>query len=479
MNKLIKEPAILIAITSFNILFLLSSIMMFVIGKIPAGVILSFLFLVGIILVVKGYIENRRELVENVAHDIIYSLKECGLNKFALDDFKTYSSKCLTDACERVYERCAIKALQDNVITDKERQALATLGDRLELTKTQTSLIEKRIKQNKYKSELDVRLADGIITKRENRELQELRRTMGLSEKEALDATGTTVIQGYNALFRRFAQDGILTDEEFIELENYAQATGLSPAEAAKISNKEAKSLYHRTVTMICQDGEITDKEKAILRRLERLLMLSKDDISCFTEEIERTITLSNIRKGNLPRVRTNAMLDSTEICHWQSRCMYRYITPSGDYKDFPGELYVTNERIIFNAPEKAFEFKPRKIIGITVRKKSVELNCSTRVGQGYYFLEESELLGAILETLIRRYSRELLPEGQDKSRHIADSVKVAVWQRDGGKCVKCRANDYLEFDHIIPFSKGGANTEKNIQLLCRRCNLEKGDDLI
>jgi 5-methylcytosine-specific restriction endonuclease McrA len=33
-----------------------------------------------------------------------------------------------------------------------------------------------------------------------------------------------------------------------------------------------------------------------------------------------------------------------------------------------------------------------------------------------------------------------------------------------------------LEFDHIIPHAKGGANTEGNVRLLCRRCNNEKGD---
>ncbi|MEW6358135.1 MAG: HNH endonuclease, partial [Planctomycetota bacterium] len=61
----------------------------------------------------------------------------------------------------------------------------------------------------------------------------------------------------------------------------------------------------------------------------------------------------------------------------------------------------------------------------------------------------------------------------------IKAHVKVAVWQRDGGKCVRCGAADYLEFDHIIPFSKGGASTENNVQLLCRRCNLKKGDELV
>ena len=57
----------------------------------------------------------------------------------------------------------------------------------------------------------------------------------------------------------------------------------------------------------------------------------------------------------------------------------------------------------------------------------------------------------------------------------IPKNVKMEVWQRDGGKCVQCGSNENLEYDHIIPFSKGGANTTRNLQLLCESCNRSKG----
>ena len=61
-----------------------------------------------------------------------------------------------------------------------------------------------------------------------------------------------------------------------------------------------------------------------------------------------------------------------------------------------------------------------------------------------------------------------------NRSRHISQKVKDKVWNRDGGQCVECGSNEDLEFDHIIPHSKGGANTYRNIQLLCEPCNREK-----
>lgn len=60
----------------------------------------------------------------------------------------------------------------------------------------------------------------------------------------------------------------------------------------------------------------------------------------------------------------------------------------------------------------------------------------------------------------------------------IPDDVKVFVWQRDKGRCVRCGSNKNLEFDHIIPVIMGGSNTARNIQLLCESCNREKGGHL-
>jgi len=65
--------------------------------------------------------------------------------------------------------------------------------------------------------------------------------------------------------------------------------------------------------------------------------------------------------------------------------------------------------------------------------------------------------------------------ENIDHARLIPTSIKLAVWKRDRGKCVKCGSRDNLHFDHVIPYSRGGSSlVSENIQILCARHNLEK-----
>jgi hypothetical protein len=66
-----------------------------------------------------------------------------------------------------------------------------------------------------------------------------------------------------------------------------------------------------------------------------------------------------------------------------------------------------------------------------------------------------------------------------DHNRLIPTSVKLAVWKRDRGRCVKCGSQDNLHFDHIIPYSKGGSSlVAENIQILCARHNIAKKDNI-
>ncbi len=85
---------------------------------------------------------------------------------------------------------------------------------------------------------------------------------------------------------------------------------------------------------------------------------------------------------------------------------------------------------------------------------------------------------------LERKVRQQMMEEGAIEKLHtkrrekIPQDVQDSVWNRDGGKCVQCGSSEKLEFDHIIPHSKGGANTYRNLQLLCEKCNREKSNKI-
>ncbi|MGE0200066.1 MAG: HNH endonuclease [Candidatus Melainabacteria bacterium] len=50
------------------------------------------------------------------------------------------------------------------------------------------------------------------------------------------------------------------------------------------------------------------------------------------------------------------------------------------------------------------------------------------------------------------------------------------VMHRDGYTCQYCGKRSELTIDHVIPRSKGGRDTWKNVVVACQQCNVKKGD---
>lgn len=59
----------------------------------------------------------------------------------------------------------------------------------------------------------------------------------------------------------------------------------------------------------------------------------------------------------------------------------------------------------------------------------------------------------------------------------IPPAVQRAVRERDGQRCRYCASTEGpFELDHIVPHSRGGADTVSNLVVACRVCNARKSD---
>jgi len=71
--------------------------------------------------------------------------------------------------------------------------------------------------------------------------------------------------------------------------------------------------------------------------------------------------------------------------------------------------------------------------------------------------------------------------ESRRQGRYIPFRSKMRVVRRDNYTCQHCGKHlldNEVEFDHIIPISRGGSSGEHNVRLTCHACNREKTDNV-
>lgn len=273
--------------------------------------------------------------------------------------------------------------------------------------------------------------------------------------------------------------DGVLTEEEESHLKAKVEVAGLDWDSIIQTCHTSARGFVSHVLADAISDGEVTAEEEATLWRYVKLFKL--EGVSeTISSTINRVRTLQALQNNELPKP------IPCEGVHWLTSGEAIYISTQGVRSSLKpgapppmGKFYVTSERVSFISDKKPVEYRITQIRDAGHSGTNALKIVTATKGLDTFFVPDADITAELINCLNRLNNRTASPPAGDSlsdRKRIPRDVRNAVWIRDAGLCVECGADDYLEFDHVIPVSKGGSNTLQNIQLLCRRCNVTKSD---
>ncbi|BEK86402.1 TerD family protein [Nocardia seriolae] len=245
-------------------------------------------------------------------------------------------------------------------------------------------------------------------------------------------------------------------------------------ADALDLLRPLAHDHLERLVAFTFADGTVGPEDLDDFDETVAELSLSGPLIEDLRRRMHRGRMLTRLRSGELPLAQTTGLhLDPDERVHLNIPAAHIRQLARGP-KRTEGRLIVSNRKLRFTGSDAGTEMPWARVVSVTSADGLVEVSATSARGGALLEVADPDFVAAAMEGALRIAKRLALAPGRRDSRTIPADVKAVVWQRDGGKCVECGAAHYLEFDHIIPISRGGATSAANLQILCRGCNRTK-----
>jgi hypothetical protein len=353
----------------------------------------------------------------------------------------------------------------------------------VDLPANEAKSLQHHVARDRFAVALAKAMDDGVLDDNEASYLEEISQsvecTLGEFVGQYFQAEGENFLRG---MFAACTEGGELADDVWDRLLKTTQRLGMSNEVLAAAILPQSERFVEHVLADAKSDGVLSENEDAQLTSLIKKLALPPSSQSYFARSLAALRTIRLASQGKLPVVRSplGTAIRSGEIVHLHepARWNQRRILRNGDrWEEHFGDLTITDNRLLFSSDTKSFDVRFSRIVRHSGSTGEIRLQRMEKPESVIQLTEDEPIAYAILEGAIALANQtRLTRQGGTPTRHIPREIRQRVWQRYGGRCAECSAAQYLEFDHIIPVAKGGSNSDTNVQLLCRGCNLKKSD---
>ncbi len=387
------------------------------------------------------------------------------------------------EVIERLFKKCVERAWSDGELSETESRSLKWIGQKIGLSDSEANRLMVDRALDEFDKIFCESLNDGQIDDREQALLQRVAAACDSTPQLLIQSRFQQQGEGFiRNLFVECWKDGKLDSEEWNSIKTTMTMIGMTEPEFRTAIQAPAKQIIEHSLADFQSDGEISKGEEHWLEWMLNNLIWDRDFSSYVRGQITETKLFSAIVAGQLPSINppNGVALRAGELVHYCGPSDFSSVrrrSKSTSTQLTCGSVIITDDRMVFVSPESSFQILHTRVLGFSHYRNGFDLQCSGK-GAGFYdFGDGNRLACAIWLVAIGKANQTIVAKRDDRvNRHIPRDVRQRVWQKYGGRCAECSADQYLEFDHIVPIAKGGSNGENNVQLLCRRCNNAKSD---
>lgn len=394
-----------------------------------------------------------------------------------------HTSRDLGAAKRILFHKLLNRAWDDGKITPAEQKALKSYAEQIELPTEATSTIYRETAMQRFAIVFSQAMEDGVLDAHEIASLENVTRSVGMGLQEFVRGYFQNESERFLAgLFTACTEGGVLSDDAWNRLVTTAGQLGFKDDDISRLIQPQAKRFIEHVLVDAKSDGTLSETEDAVLIKLVRSLKMSQDFCEYVESQVASLRTIRRASKGDLSTLPhpPGIALRAGELVFFHKPARWRYYK---DLKSGPvdamhfGFLTITDYRLLFSSETKSLEARLGRIIGHWGNTGVMSVQIAGKPEAQFSAEENDPVMYAILEAAISLANQTRVAKlNEGPSRHIPREIRQRIWQRYGGQCADCGANQYLEFDHIVPVARGGSNSEANVQLLCRNCNQKKSD---